>query len=92
MPSALSDPTVSAVLDRPFADAEVAEAELPEIEESGSEGDGPATPPPGSDIEAILAKSYMPVDRDIGRFLYSLVRSQGGRLRFQESFRKQRKK
>jgi hypothetical protein len=50
MPSALSHPTVYAVLDRLFANAEVADAELRRIEESGSEGDGPATPPPGSDI------------------------------------------
>src|SRR4051794_25447895 len=80
MPSTLSDPTVSAVLDTLFADAEVADAPLRAIEESGSEGDGPATPPPGSDIESILARSYMPVDRDAGRFLYSLIRSQGSRL------------
>lgn len=80
MPSALSDPTVSAVLDRLFADAEIADAELHKIEESSSEGDGPAAPAPGSELEAILAKSYMPVDRDAGRFLYTLIRSQGSRL------------
>jgi predicted O-methyltransferase YrrM len=80
MPSALSDPTVSAVLDRLFADAEATDAPLRAIEEAGSEGDAPATPRPGSDIEALLAKSYMPVDRDAGRFLYSLIRSQGSRL------------
>jgi hypothetical protein len=57
MPSALSDPTVSAVLDRLFADAEVTDAPLRAIEEAGSEGDAPATPQPGSDIEALLAKS-----------------------------------
>jgi predicted O-methyltransferase YrrM len=80
MPSALSDPTVAAVLDRLFADAEMTDAELRKIEETKSEGDGPAAPPAGSEIEAILAKSYMPVDRDAGRFLYSLIRSQGSRL------------
>ena len=57
MPSALSDPTVAAVLDRLFAHAEVTDAELRKIDETKSEGDGPAAPPPGSEIEAILAKS-----------------------------------
>ncbi len=43
MPSAFSDPTVSAVLDRLFADAEVTNAPLRAIEEAGSERDAPAT-------------------------------------------------
>jgi len=60
MPSALSNPAVSAVLDRLFADAEVTDAPLRAIEEAGSEGDAPATPRPGSDIEAILAICLRP--------------------------------
>jgi predicted O-methyltransferase YrrM len=80
MPSRLLHPPISTVLDRLFADAETTDAPLRAIEAARTTGDSPATPPPGSDMEALLSKSYMPVDRDAGCFLYSLVLSQASKM------------